>query len=149
MLHAVILAGGGGTRLWPLSRANYPKQFLKLLGEHTLLQQTVLRLGDTVPPDRLWIVTGREQVPILRAQLTALSHSHQAAIRILGEPAPRNTAAAIGLAAIYAQRQDPDAVLVVLPAAHWIARPEDFVSLVSHAVDLAQQGSLVTLGIVP
>jgi mannose-1-phosphate guanylyltransferase len=73
MLHAVILAGGGGTRLWPLSRTLYPKQFLPLLGEHTLLQQTVLRLGETVPPQRLWIVTGSEQAHMVQTQLFALS----------------------------------------------------------------------------
>ena len=122
MLHAVILAGGGGTRLWPLSRTQCPKQFLPLLGQHTLLQQTVLRLGDLIPSERWWFVTGAEQAPLVRSQLAALSDVNGEKIHVLTEPASRNTAAAIGLAALYIQQQDPEAVLVVLPADHWIQR---------------------------
>src|SRR5215831_10218143 len=103
MLHVVILAGGGGTRLWPLSRAGYPKQFLKLLGSHTLLQQTALRLGELVPPERLWVVTGQEQAPVVQAQFAALPGLRGDAAHILSEPVGRNTAAAIGLAAIHLQ----------------------------------------------
>jgi mannose-1-phosphate guanylyltransferase/mannose-6-phosphate isomerase len=147
MLHAVILAGGGGTRLWPLSRAAYPKQFLKLLGEHTLLQQTILRMDDFIPPQRVWVVTGVAQEAIVRAQLSLLPS--QGNIHVLGEPLSRNTAAAIGLAALRLQEADPDAVMVVLPADHWIARPEAFVSLLQSAVAVARRGLLVTLGIVP
>ncbi len=149
MLHAVILAGGGGARLWPLSRANYPKQFLKLLGERTLLQQTVLRLDELITSDRLWIVTGREQVPVVRAQVAALPGYARTGIHILGEPWPRNTATAIGFAALQIQRQDPEAIMVVVPADHWVARPEAFLSLVQRATALANQGELVTLGVVP
>src|SRR5215510_5450162 len=116
MLHAVILAGGGGTRLWPLSRMQYPKQFLPLLGEHTLLQQTVLRLGETVPPQRLWIVTGSEQAHLVHMQLSALPRLSEGTIHVLTEPVGRNTAAAIGLAAIHLLRLDADAVMAVLPA---------------------------------
>src|SRR5262245_50349744 len=101
MLHVVILAGGGGTRLWPLSRANYPKQFLKLLGEHTLLQETALRFRESVPSDRLWVVTSRHQESVVRAQLAALPHLQGNKIHVLGEPVARNTAAAIGLAAVH------------------------------------------------
>src|SRR4051794_21035191 len=122
MLHAVILAGGGGTRLWPLSRASYPKQFLKLLGPHTLLQQTVLRLGELVPPERLWVVTSQEQAPVVQAQFSALPDLSGDAAHILSEPVGRNTAVAIGLAAIHLRRRDPEAVMVVLPADHWIQR---------------------------
>ena len=149
MLHAVILAGGGGTRLWPLSRTNYPKQFLKLLGEYTLLQQTVLRLGGSIPPERLWVVTGREQEPTVRAQLSALPGLQGDAVQVLSEPVARNTAAAIGLAAVHLQRIDPQAVMVVLPADHWIEHRSTFVALLQSTAELAQQGALVTLGIVP
>jgi mannose-1-phosphate guanylyltransferase/mannose-6-phosphate isomerase-like protein (cupin superfamily) len=147
MLHTVILAGGSGTRLWPLSRANYPKQFLKLLGEHTLLQQTVLRVSDLVSPECTWVVTGAEQEPLVRNQFAALSRMDNA--HIFGEPLPRNTAAAIGLAAIHIRRIDPDAVMIVLPADHWITRPQVFVSLLRSAAEAALDGMLVTLGIVP
>jgi len=150
MLHAVILAGGGGTRLWPLSRTTYPKQFLPLLGEHTLLQQTVLRLTETVPPQRLWIVTGKEQAPLVQAQLSALPGlSEEGTAHVLTEPVGRNTAAAIGLAAVHLRRLDPKAVMVVLPADHWIERQSTFVALLQNAVGLAEQDLLVTFGIVP
>lgn len=149
MLHAVILAGGGGTRLWPLSRAHYPKQFLKLLGEHTLLQQTVLRPGALIPPERFWIVTGKEQEFIVRSQLAALPEFGTDAGQILVEPVGRNTAAAIGLAAVHLLRHDPEAVMAVMPADHWIARPNVFVALLEQAAQLAQDGVLVTLGIIP
>src|SRR5437867_8271985 len=149
MLHAVILAGGGGTRLWPLSRTTYPKQFLPLLGEHTLLQQTVLRLTETVPPQRLWIVTGKEQAPLVQAQLSTLPGLSEGPAHVLTEPVGRNTAAAIGLAAVHLWRLDPKAVMVVLPADHWIERQSTFVALLQNAVGLAEQDLLVTFGIVP
>lgn len=149
MLHAVILAGGGGTRLWPLSRAHYPKQFLKLLGERTLLQETLLRPGPLIPPERTWIVTGKEQEWLVRSQVAALPQFRDTTAHILVEPVGRNTAAAIGLAAIHLLRYDPDAVMAVMPADHWIARPDVFVTLLAHAVHLAHAGVLVTLGIVP
>lgn len=149
MLHVVILAGGGGTRLWPLSRAHYPKQFLKLLGDYTLLQQTALRVRSLVSPEQLWVVTGKEQEFIVRAQLTTLPSFDKQSSNILLEPEPRNTAAAIGLAAIQILRADPQAVMVVLPADHWIERHGLFASLLSTATALAQHDRLVTLGIVP
>ncbi len=147
MLHAVILAGGGGTRLWPLSRVNYPKQFLKLLGEHTLLQQTILRVNELIPPRRVWVVTSLDQSPMVRSQLHVLPGLSD--VRIIGEPLPRNTAAAIGLAAIHLQSIDPEAVMAVLPADHWITRPREFVSLLQQTVGVAEEGMLVTLGVVP
>src|SRR5215831_12481269 len=126
MLHVVILAGGGGTRLWPLSRTFYPKQFLKLLSDYTLLQQTALRVSNLISPAQLWIVTGKEQEFIVRAQLATLPGFDRQSSNILLEPEPRNTAAAIGLAAVYLQQIDPQAVMVVLPADHWIERHEIF-----------------------
>lgn len=149
MLHAIILAGGSGTRLWPLSRASYPKQFLQLLGNFTLLQQTVLRLSNTIPAERLWIVTSQEQEFLVRSQLMQLDASVGEQAHILVEPAPRNTAAAIGLAAVHIRQQDPQAVMAVLPADHWIEKQATFTSLLLDAVHFAEQGMLVTLGIVP
>ncbi|HEV8718938.1 MAG TPA: mannose-1-phosphate guanylyltransferase/mannose-6-phosphate isomerase [Candidatus Binatia bacterium] len=149
MLHAVILAGGGGTRLWPLSRIQYPKQFLPLLGQHTLLQQTILRLDETVPPQRLWIVTGSEQAPLVQTQLSALPGLSGGAAQVLSEPVGRNTAAAIGLAAVHLQRCDPEAIMAVLPADHWIDRQSTFLTLLQSAMRLAEQEKLVTFGIVP
>ena len=163
MAHAVILAGGGGTRLWPLSRTIYPKQFLSLLDEldqHSLFQHTAKRLHGLVSAEQLWVVTGAEHHFIAQSQLAQLSQSAQSddlAIpdhadqvdQILVEPTGRNTAAAIGLAAIHLQRQDPQAVMIVLPADHWITKPDAFVSLLRNGIAWAEQGKCVTLGIIP
>ena len=149
MLHAVILAGGGGTRLWPLSRTQYPKQFLPLLGEYTLLQRTILRLDATVPPQRLWVVTGNEQTHLVHTQLAALPGLGESTALVLTEPVGRNTAAAIGLAAVHILRCDPEATMAVLPADHWIDRPRTFLTLLQGAIGLAEREKLVTFGIVP
>lgn len=149
MLHVVILAGGGGTRLWPLSRTHYPKQFLKLLGEHSLIQQTVLRVSELITADRLWIVGGTEQEFIIRTQLEALPGFDSRLSHMLSEPAPKNTAAAIGLAATHIVRTDPQAVMVILPADHWIEEQHRFHSLLASAAALAQQETLITLGVIP
>jgi len=149
MLHAVILAGGGGTRLWPLSRTHSPKQFLSLLGDHTLLQQTALRLAAVVPAERLWVVTGKEQEVLVKAQLSALPSLGEPPPKVLTEPVGRNTAAAIGLAALHLQRIDSRAVMAVCPADHWVTRPEAFTALVLKAAAVAEQDVLVTVGIVP
>ena len=127
MLHVVILAGGGGTRLWPLSRPNTPKQFLALLGEHSLLQKTLLRLEGSIPPERVWIVTGTEHQPLVRAHLSQLPNFANNTVQIVTEPVGRNTAAAIGLAAVHLQYIDPKAIMLVLPADHWIEQDREFV----------------------
>lgn len=132
-----------------MSRAHYPKQFLKLFGEHTLLQQTVLRARALIPPERFWIVTGKEQESIVRSQLAVLPEFGTDVGKILVEPVGKNTAAAIGLAAVHLLRRDPAAVMAVMPADHWIARPNVFVALLQQAAQLAQDGVLVTLGIIP
>jgi mannose-1-phosphate guanylyltransferase / mannose-6-phosphate isomerase len=149
MLHAVILAGGSGTRLWPLSRADYPKQFLQFLGDLTLLQQTVARLQRVIPAGRVWVVTGKEQEFLVRSQLDSLAGFEGNKAHILVEPLPRNTAAAIGLAAVHIRERDPQGVMVILPADHWIGQQSAFMALVRNAASLARQGMLVTLGIVP
>ena len=148
-LHAVILAGGGGTRLWPLSRSQYPKQFLQLIGEHTLLQQTVLRCRGLFPPERTWIVTTNEQEFVVREQLCALPVLRNGVPHVLAEPNGRNTAAAIGFAAVELSRRDPSAIMAVMPADHWIQDGGAFNGLLATTSAVAQAGLLVTMGIVP
>lgn len=149
MLHAVILAGGGGTRLWPLSRTHSPKQFLSLLGDRTLLQQTASRLAAIVPSERLWIVAAKEQELLVKTQLSALPNLSEPPPQVLTEPVGRNTAAAIGLAALHLQRVDSRAVMAVFPADHWVTQPEAFTALMSKAAAVAEQDVLVTVGVVP
>jgi mannose-1-phosphate guanylyltransferase/mannose-6-phosphate isomerase len=149
MLHAVILAGGGGERLWPLSRTTYPKQFLSLLSNATFLQQTIHRIAELIPPQRMWIVTGSEHKEVIQSQLALLLGHDAQAVPVLTEPFARNTAPAIGLAAVHIQRVDPEASLLVLPADHWIERPTEFCSLIRRALQLVVYDQLVTFGIVP
>jgi len=145
MLQPVIIAGGSGTRLWPLSRQLYPKQFLPLVGELTMLQLTVQRVAslDCLPPI---IVCNEEHRFIAAEQLRALNIVHGG---IILEPAGRNTAPAIFLAALLSQDMDPEAQLLVLPADHHMSSPEAFCAGVSASVDAATNGCLVTFGIKP
>ncbi len=128
MLHGVILSGGSGERFWPLSRAAYPKQFLTLQGERTLLQATRDRCSSWIPDERLWVVTNQQQAAEVQRQLSSIPEEH-----ILAEPVGRNTAAAIGWAAVCLLAEDPDAVMVVMPADHVIQNTEDFQSAIQHA----------------
>lgn len=147
MRHAVILAGGSGQRLWPASRRDRPKQFLPLgarAGE-SLLAATRRRLGRLCPPERIVVVTAAAQVEQARAALPDL-----AADAILAEPMARNTAAALGLAAVYLLHRDPDAVLGALPADHHIADEARFIALAEQAFALAEQRDVIaTIGITP
>ena len=143
-LHAVILAGGSGTRFWPLSRARRPKQFLKLVTEKTLIAETQARVAGLCAPLRTWVVCGEDHAQGVRAALPDLP-----AGQIIVEPVARNTAPAIGLAAIHAQSADPDATLLVLPSDHHIARPDDFRERLHDAARAAQGGDLVALAIRP
>lgn len=146
MLIPVILSGGSGTRLWPLSRKNLPKQFLALTGDSTLFQQTVTRtraLADVVAPV---VVCSEEHRFLVAEQLLELKVTGAS---ILLEPEPRNTAPAIALAAWRALEKDSDAVLLVLPADHLIGDQASFGEAVRKAMPLAQQGWLVTFGIRP
>ncbi len=143
-LWAVVPAGGAGTRLWPLSRAGSPK-FLHDLGGtgRTLLQDTYDRLEPLVG-DRLLVVTGVAHQDAVRRQLDALAADH-----VIAEPTPRDSMAAIGLAAAIIERTDPDAVMGSFAADHVIADPEAFRACVREAADVARTGALVTLGIDP
>lgn len=140
-MYAVILAGGGGTRLWPLSRRARPKPFLRLLGEETLFQRTVARMSPLIEPSDVYVVAELRHLPLVTQQAPAI-----AGRRLLGEPFGRNTAAAVALAAIVGERPDDD-VMVVLPADHLIADEHGFRDRLAQAAEAAGDGSLVTLGI--
>ena len=145
-VHAVILAGGRGTRFWPRSRTKTPKQLLHIFGEGTMLEQTVARLRPLVPADRIWTVTNAEQVSALRKQLPAASRK-----RALVEPVGRNTAAAIALAAFHIRQTDKsDALMAVLPADHYIRDTPAYQKIVTAALNVAHEpGRMVVLGIPP
>lgn len=142
-MRAVILAGGSGTRLWPLSRAQMPKQFLALLGEASLFQETVARVRPLVGDD-VCVVTTEETRFLVETQLGALGINP--AGRVISEPAGRNTAPAIGLAAL---ASEPDEVLLVLPSDHAMTRPQVFQEAARRAGAVAEAGLLVTFGIAP
>ncbi|MGD0707205.1 MAG: mannose-1-phosphate guanylyltransferase [Anaerolineaceae bacterium] len=142
--YAVIMAGGGGTRLWPLSRQSRPKQMLKLVSERTMFQMAIDRLKGVFAPDHILVVTVAEQAPALQKECPELP-----AENFILEPMPRGTASVVGLAATVLQKRNPDATMAVLTADHYIENVDLFQSLLQSAFALAQQGFLVTLGIKP
>ncbi len=146
MLHAVIMAGGFGTRFWPLSRLASPKQLLDFGGGRTMIQQAADRLNGLVPPERTLIITNRQLVGPIREQLPELP-----AANIVGEPCKRDTAPCVGLAAHLVSAADSDATMLVMPADHLIQPVEKFRSAISQATDLVgqQPGQIVTFGIRP
>lgn len=144
-LYPVILAGGVGSRLWPRSRKSSPKQFLDLTGNHrSMLQEAFDRVQPLAPIENIYVITNAEYVDTVRQQLPALPVSN-----IVGEPAARGSAAAIGLAAIHLQARDSNAVMAVLTADHLIHKPEALRQVLLAGVELAQSGTLITLGIEP
>src|SRR5512138_886303 len=142
--YAVIMAGGGGTRLWPISRKDRPKQLLPLLGEETLFQGTVARLIDLFPPERILVVTVESQAAEMQKQVPSIPVDNY-----LIEPAPRGTASVVGLAATVLRKRDPEAAMAILPSDHYIRNRDLFHYLLREAFDVAQRGFLVTLGISP
>ena len=142
-MFAIVMAGGAGTRLWPLSRRETPKQLLALTGDTSLLQQTVARLGTLLRPHDIYVITGDAQVRTTRSQLPQLPEEN-----VLGEPLARSTAVAAGLATVLARRES-DEVSLVLPADHFVADEEAFTDALRAAVQVAERGYLVTLGVVP
>lgn len=155
MLYAIIMAGGSGTRFWPKSRRNRPKQLLKLFGEETMLQQTVRRIEPLVPRERILIVTGADQAEATRAQLPDLP-----AANIVAEPCPRDTAACVGLAAWIVRQANqepgmivgnPEATMIVMPADHVVQPAATFLETVRAATLVIQDDptTLVTFGIKP
>jgi mannose-1-phosphate guanylyltransferase len=145
-IHAVILAGGRGTRFWPRSRTTTPKQLLSIIGKGTMLEQTVARLRPLVAPDHIWTVTNAEQDREVRKQVPKNSRR-----RVLVEPVGRNTAAAIGLAAFHIRHAAKgDALMAVLPADHYIAQTREYLRIVAAALNVAREASrMVVLGILP
>lgn len=142
--YAVIMAGGGGTRLWPWSRKEHPKQMLRITGERSMFQITLDRLDGLIPVENIYVVTTAAQASALAAQAPEIPREH-----FLLEPQPRGTASVVGLAAITLQHENKNAVMAVLTADHYIKNESYFRELLSSAFTCAEEGHLVTLGIDP
>lgn len=142
--YGLILAGGRGTRFWPRSRRNHAKQVLRFLGDRSLIQQTVDRLRPVLPPERIWVLTNEHLRAEIVKQLPEVPRK-----QILAEPAQRNTAPAIGLAAHILQSIDANAVMGVFPADHMISKPARYLRFVRAAFQAGGAGKMVVLGIQP
>jgi len=143
--YAVIMAGGKGTRFWPMSRETFPKQFLKLIGERTLIQETIHRLDGFVKADNILIVTTGPQRDIVQWQAAEVCGQ----VNCVVEPEGRNTAPAIALAAFKLHKRNKDAVVLVLPSDHYIMESDRFRETLLGALPIARKGRLVTFGIKP
>ncbi|HEY7472337.1 MAG TPA: sugar phosphate nucleotidyltransferase [Gemmatimonadota bacterium] len=145
MNHAVILAGGVGERFWPASTPDRPKQLLPLISERTMVRETADRLEGLVPPERWLVLTGAGIADKIATELPEMPRD-----QVIGEPEPKNTAAAIGLAAGLIAARDPDAVLLAMPADHAIGDPRAFRATVDEGFQLAaEEPVLVLFGVVP
>lgn len=144
-MHAVILAGGSGTRFWPWSRELYPKQMLALLGPNSLFQETLLRIQGAISPERTLIVTNEKHALNLKEQAASIGRGY----RFLLEPEMKNTAPAIGLAALSLEKEDPEAIMAAMPADHLVRNPSRFLDLLQVATGPARRDFLVTFGIKP
>jgi mannose-1-phosphate guanylyltransferase len=142
--YALIMAGGFGTRLWPLSRRDRPKQSLALVGGRTMFEHAVDRIAPIFQPEQIFVVTGAEHVDSLAAQAPELPREN-----FIVEPQGRGTGPAIGLGAIHLLRQDPEAIMAVLTADHFIVDADRFRQALTAAAQVAADGHLVTLGIAP
>ncbi len=147
-VYAVILAGGSGVRFWPLSRETWPKQMLQIVGEDTLLRQTIKRINGFVPPKNIWIVTTEDKAQDIRFHIDSLG-TFTRDIQFIKEPLGRNTAPAIGLTAIYLHHLSPESVMMVMPSDHAIPDTDIFLNDLNLAIEGAMKGHLVTLGIKP
>jgi len=146
MLHAIIMAGGSGTRFWPASRNQQPKQLLRMTGEASMIQETCNRLGELVPSEQLYIFTAKHLVEPISEQLPQVPKNS-----IVGEPHKRDTAPCIGLAALLVQKNDPDGTMVVMPSDHVISPESVYRDSIAAAVALvdAKPERIVTFGIPP
>lgn len=144
MFHALIMAGGSGTRLWPLSRKNKPKQSLALVEARTMFQVTVLRLQPLIPVERVHVVTNAQMAAIFMEQVPAIPKANY-----IIEPSAKDNGPAVGLALAHIHRQDPDATIAVLAADHHIGKVAEFQRALKAAHDAAQDDYIVTLGITP
>ena len=142
--HAVIIAGGRGVRFWPRSRIDRPKQLLAPLGGATLLRRTFERLGRSFPAENIWVLTAQHLLEAVSAELPEVPSG-----RLIGEPVPRGTAPAAGLAAALIQREDADALMGVFPADHHIDNEQQYLELLESALAAAATDRLVVLGIQP
>lgn len=143
---SVIMAGGGGTRFWPLSRREMPKQLLNLTGKDTMVNETIDRIKENVPEENIFIVTNVTQAPLMEEVTTGKIHKEN----ILAEPAARNTAACIGYAAIEIMKKHGDGIMCVLASDHYIKNKESYKEVMDFAMELAEKTNrLVTIGIKP
>ena len=142
-MFAVIMAGGSGTRFWPASRDRLPKQFLKITGDRTMFEETIRRVRPFVAEDHIYAVVGQTHAELTRQALGASDAA------VLVEPSARNTAAAIGLAALHVRRRDPEGVMLVLPADHFVGGLEHFARTAQAAGEVAAAGAVVTVGVQP
>jgi len=144
-LFAVIMAGGVGSRFWPRSRKENPKQLLKIFGNNTMIQDTVKRLEGLIEPENIFVITNKVQKVRVASQLPAVPSEN-----IIAEPFGKNTAPCIGLASMIIQRKNPEAVTVVLPADHLIQDVEKFQARIKRAAEFAYHSrGLMTIGIIP
>jgi len=145
MLHAVIMAGGSGKRFWPRSRRQTPKQLLRIAGQRTMIEETVARVRGLVPPSRVHVLTNASTVAPIRKLLPAVPPK-----QIVGEPAGRDTTAALGLGAVLVAAQNPEAVMICLPADHVIRPAAAFRRTVAAAAEAARKhGGLYVFGVRP
>ncbi|MBT6600365.1 MAG: mannose-1-phosphate guanylyltransferase/mannose-6-phosphate isomerase [Nitrospina sp.] len=145
-MHAVIIAGGSGTRFWPKSRENLPKQLLSIVGQETMIQNTVDRISPIIPVKNTWVITNEQHAFETCSQLKNLGFSPS---QLLTEPIPRNTSAAIGYSAKILSRNNPEAIMAIFPADHVITTTEPFLKLLKQAEAIANENHLVTIGIKP
>lgn len=141
---AVIMAGGSGTRFWPLSRGAHPKQLVRIIGDDTMIQATVARLQPLIPPERVLVITTAALAEETRNQLPMLKPDH-----VIAEPVGRDTAACVALAALVVEKMSPGATMILLPADQVIKPADQFQKALAAGVEVARAGNLVTYGITP